>query len=144
MSTTTTTAKAPTKTTTITADEALNFILRKLKAEGPARFDRDGFDFWVSDYTTRYLEEVQGVRPRPPIEDQRTYDASPPFFDAAWELCRRGVARPSVRNSFMQWAARYSTGGGYTLTEVGAEWLAGIGDAPLSIRADWGPFARNG
>ena len=131
-------------TTAISVDDALNFILKKLRTEGPAKFDRDGFDFWVSDYTTRYLDEIQGVRPRPPIEDQRTYDASPPFFDAAWELCRRGVLRPSVRNSFMQWAARYSTGGGNTLTQSGAEWLAGIGDARLSVRDDWGPFARSG
>ncbi len=128
-------------TATISVDEALNFILRTLKTEGPAKFDRDGFDFWVSDYATKYLEEVQGVRPRPPIEDQRTYDASPPFFDAAWELSRRGITRPSVRRSFMQWAARYSTGGGYTLTEIGAAWLDGIDDAPLSIRSEWGPFA---
>lgn len=128
-------------TTRIGVDEALNFILRKLKAEGPARFDRDGFDFWVADYAARYLEEVEGVRPRPPIEDQRTYDASVPFFDAAWELARRGVLRPSVRNSFMQWAARYSTGGGYTLTGIGAEWLAGLDETPLSLRSDWGPFA---
>ena len=128
-------------TTRISVDEALNFILRKLKSEGPAKFDRDGFDFWVSDYAARYLEEVEGVRPRPPIEDQRTYDASVPFFDAAWELARRGVLRPSVRNSFMQWAARYSTGGGYTLTEIGAEWLASLDETSLSVRADWGPFA---
>jgi hypothetical protein len=128
-------------TTTISVDDALNFILTKLKSEGPARFDRDGFDFWVSDYAARYLEEVQGVRPRPPIEDKRTYDASVPFFDAAWELARRGVLRPSVRNSFMQWAARYSTGGGYTLTQIGAEWLAGLDGSPLSIRGSWGPFA---
>ena len=127
--------------TAIIVDDALNFIVTKLRTEGPARFDRDGFDFWVSDYAARYLEEVKGVRPRPPIEDQRTYDASVPFFDAAWELARRGVVRPSVRNSFMQWAARYSTGGGYTLTEIGAEWLAGLDDARLSIRSDWGPFA---
>jgi hypothetical protein len=80
------------------------------------------------------------VRPRPPIEDQRTYDASVPFFDAAWELARRGVLRPSVRNSFMQWAARYSTGGGYTLTQIGAEWLAGLEDTRLSVRSDWGPL----
>lgn len=127
-------------TTTISVDDALNFILTKLKTEGPAKFDRDGFDFWVSDYAARYLEEVQGVRPRPPIEDKRTYDASVPFFDAAWELARRGVLRPSVRNSFMQWAARYSTGGGYTLTQIGAEWLAGLDGTRLSIRGDWGPF----
>lgn len=127
--------------TAISVDDALNFIVTKLRTEGPAKFDRDGFDFWVSDYAARYLEEVKGVRPRPPIEDQRTYDASVPFFDAAWELARRGVVRPSVRNSFMQWAARYSTGGGYTLTEIGAEWLAGLDDARLSIRSDWGPFA---
>ncbi|MEK0082601.1 hypothetical protein [Benzoatithermus flavus] len=128
-------------TTTISVDDALNFILTKLRTEGPAKFDRDGFDFWVSDYAARYLEEVQGIRPRPPIEDQRTYDASVPFFDAAWELARRGILRPSVRNSFMQWAARYSTGGGYTLTQIGAEWLAGLDGTRLSIRDDWGPFA---
>ena len=34
----------------------------------------------------------------------------------------------------------FATGGGYTLTEIGAEWLAGLGEAPLSIRANWGPF----
>jgi hypothetical protein len=83
-------------TTSIGVDDALNFILRTLRAEGPARFDRDGFDFWASDYAARYLEEVLGVRPRPPLEDQRTYHASVPSFDAAWELARCPLPRPVV------------------------------------------------
>jgi hypothetical protein len=127
-------------TTTVGVDDALNYILQHLRTKGPATYGQDGYDFTVRDMTVRYLREVAQLRPAPEVEDERTYAASAAFFDAAWELSRRGVLRPSVRTSFMQWAARASSGGGYTLTQIGAEWLAGLGDTRLEIRAAWGPL----
>jgi hypothetical protein len=127
-------------TPTVAVDDALNYILQQLRTKGPASYGQDGYDFTVRDMTVRYLKEVLRLSPAPEVEDERTYAASPAFFDAAWELARRGVLRPSVRSSFMQWAARASSGGGYTLTRVGAEWLAGLGDTRLELRAAWGPL----
>ncbi len=122
-------------------DAALAYILRKLREQGPATHGQHGYHFTVVDLASRYVAEVLGKRHPDPIENADAYAASTPLYDAAWELARRGIVRPSVHNSFMQFDAYQSTGGGYTLTVIGAEWLAAQGDARLSLREPWGPFA---
>ncbi len=128
-------------TTTIDGDEALAFILRSLRERGPAQHGQHGYHLTVVDLAARYVVEVLGERHPDRRENDSTYAVSTAFYDATWELARRGILRPSVHSSFMQFDAFQATGGGYTLTAVGAEWLAGLGDERLSLRASWGPFA---
>ena len=98
----------------------------------------------------RYMERARsdmlkcaGIDQREAFESgEGVYAVSEPLYDAAWELARRGVLRPSPRQSVMQFAAFNATGGGYTLTEAGREWLATTSDAKLRLRDPWGPFER--
>lgn len=61
------------------------------------------------------------------IGDQFEYDEqiqySPVFFDAAWELCRRGILRPGVRVVGAQATKEGGSGGGFCLTAFGRKWI---------------------
>lgn len=124
------------------AETALNFILQTLRKEGPAGHGLFGYHMTVIDMTVRWRRATEGDIPGNAVESRRTYEVSPPFYDAAWELARRGILRPSVRNSLPQWSAFNFAGGGYSLTEAGEAWLATLGDKPLVLLDRWGPFAH--
>jgi hypothetical protein len=124
------------------AEEALNFILAELRARGPATHGQHGYDLTVMDMAVRWRRAKEpGLRGNL-VDSERTYAVSVPFYDAAWELARRGVLRPSVRTSFMQWSGFNAAGGGYTLTAIGQSWLERLGAAPLQLLDPWGPFER--
>lgn len=53
----------------------------------------------------------------------------PYFYEAAWELCRRGIVRPGVRNRHSQAVAD----GGYCLTVAGRQKLAELQDDEIII-----------
>jgi len=48
---------------------------------------------------------------------------APPFLDAAWELCRRGILRPGVRTWNLQSTDSGSAGFGFSITPFGRTWL---------------------
>lgn len=127
----------------LSTDDALNYILQSLRVQGPASHGQNGYHVTVTSLATRYVREVLARKHPDPVENEDTYAVSIALYDAAWELARRGVVRPSVHTSFMQWDAFHAAGGGFTLTAVGAEWLAQLGDKPLALRGRWGPFAES-
>ena len=55
------------------------------------------------------------------------------FYAAAWELCRRGILRPSVRDVTGQ--SDGGSGNGYSVTPTGERWLASA-DPGLHIRTE--------
>lgn len=56
-------------------------------------------------------------------------ELSPIFYEAAWELCRRGIVRPGVRRSGEQAVDE----GGYSLTVAGRAALANLDTATILI-----------
>ena len=48
---------------------------------------------------------------------------SPMFFDAAWELCRRGILRPGIKTTGAQATEEGNAGVGYCITPFGKKWL---------------------
>jgi hypothetical protein len=56
-------------------------------------------------------------------------ELSPIFYEAAWELCRRGIVRPGVRRSGEQAVEE----GGYSLTVAGRAALANLDTATILI-----------
>lgn len=124
----------------LNTDEALNYILKWLREPGPAMHGQHGYHATIVSLAEHYVREVLGKQHPDTVENEDTYSVSTALYDAAWELARRGIVRPSVQNSFMQFAAYNAAGGGFTLTAIGAEWLTGLNDEALSIRGRWGPF----
>ena len=55
--------------------------------------------------------------------DQLLPKISPPFYEAAWELCRRGILRPGLKHYGAQATEGGGSGDGYSVTPLGREWL---------------------
>ncbi len=111
-----------------TLDEAIIFTLAQLR-------DLDGTGAAVSSVRTRspgstYGYDVyaptlarkwaHGAFDNPTLWERAARDASSIFFEASWELCRRGILRPGVRATAEQGV---NDGGGFCLTSQGKEWL---------------------
>ncbi len=81
-------------------------------------------------YTRRGAEVMaQRLRPDDPFRDELIRDLSPVFYEAAWELCRRGIVRPGVTRTGEQAVEE----GGYSLTAAGRAALPNLDAASLLI-----------
>jgi hypothetical protein len=103
-------------------DQAIAILLELLRA-GRAR--SYGYDLYPWEGAREAVRQMQRERPQdrsvqPPNEEQKTLELSPVFYEAAWELCRRGIVRPGVRRAQDQAVPD----GGYSLTSAGRAALA--------------------
>lgn len=111
-----------------TLDEAIIFTLAQLRdsegGEGAAAGARRspgstyGYDIYAPTLARKW---ALGAYENPTQWDRAARDASGVFFEATWELCRRGILRPGVRAIMEQGV---NDGGGFCLTESGRQWLA--------------------
>lgn len=104
-------------------DEAIAILLDLLRN---GRAQNYGYDLYA-----RTGAEV-AARQRHPHEhylDGPVRELSPIFYEAAWELCRRGIVRPGVRRSGEQAVDE----GGYSLTVAGRAALANLDAATILI-----------
>lgn len=76
---------------------------------------------------------LRRIRPILALVEQEARELSAVFYDAAWELCKRGIVRPDVRRTGDQ-AAEDS---GYSLTAAGRAALANL-DATTMLLAQPG------
>lgn len=120
-------------------DDALNYLidqLAKIPGPGPgqanARAGRaHGSDVWIDLVSGQYWNEARSMAILNLSQDEKEPFVAP-FYDAAWELCRRGVLRPGAsvpagQTSTSQMGARVNAaaffGDGYSLTRWGREWV---------------------
>ncbi len=106
-----------------TVDDALQFIITCLRSQDSRRITGNyGYDVYIPRICRAYAHQVEGVA-NSEIERRSQELSGGVFYDAAWELCRRGVLRPSVRNRQEQSTDVGSAGGGYSITTLGEAWL---------------------
>ena len=80
-----------------------------------------GYDVYMLNPMRAYYQETQkSDLTRNPRAAQ---ELAPPFLDAAWELCRRGILRPGIRTYNVQATADGSSGFGFSITPFGRVWL---------------------
>lgn len=103
----------------MTDDDALKFIIYALREKGEAGFCQYGYGVWLPHIILKQLD-----LPLREYNSKPVSDASPHFYTAAWELCRRGILRPGVRTLGEQATDSGSAGDGYTVTPFGKTWLA--------------------
>ncbi|MGC2603170.1 MAG: hypothetical protein WA384_17725 [Rhodomicrobium sp.] len=99
-------------------DEAISSTLNTLSnyAGGGGRREY-GYDLWAPAVARSWvISERVNERER----DRAAREASGVFYEAAWELCRRGLLRPGVHTAQAQ---GIDDGGGYCLTAYGRQWL---------------------
>ncbi len=77
-------------------EDALNYMIDLLR--DPINIESPGKDYEID---LRRVIEVYLTRPEGMDRgemDRQALELSPQFYAAAWELCRRGIIRPGVRN----------------------------------------------
>lgn len=101
-------------------DDSTALLIRFLRNPEYGDKSRFGYDFYVPNLLRHDLER-QGIRSHDLEHKLREY--MPAFYAAAWELCRRGIIRPGVREFGAQSTDEGSAGDGYSLTPFGERWL---------------------
>jgi hypothetical protein len=110
-------------------DDAQQFIVEKLR-QPHANQSEYGYAIYLPKIVSIYLEEIEKI-PEHLLNrgsHPRFRAVMPAFCDAAWELCRRGILRPSVQALSDPGTAN---GLGYSLTAVGLRWINETGPKTL-------------
>lgn len=108
-------------------DDALQFLIKYLKEpRTPREGQAYGYDLYIPNVCRAFSMQVEGLTiHQHQLEiEQRIPELSAVFYEAAWELCRRGIIRPGVRRHREQVTDDGSGGDGYSLTSRGRSWLA--------------------
>jgi hypothetical protein len=110
-------------------DDAVNFILLFLKdpavRQPVAPYGNPGYDVFLSNLVRAYLVHTvpPGQLQLEPMFHQRREELEV-FLDAAWQLCRRGILRPGVRDLQQQGNGHGHAGQGFSLTSYGRAWIS--------------------
>lgn len=103
-------------------EDAESLLIRWIREHPASQYSNYGYDIYIPNVIRWHLEH-SGVRDHP--ETMRQIRAlSSLFYAAAWELCRRGIIRPGVREMGLQATEGGSAGDGYSITPFGEEWAA--------------------
>lgn len=116
----------------IPEEDALGFIIAWLKS--PQQYNNstglltDG-TFYLPDVITAYLQRLMAdEQRRNPPQGMTSYELdhvknSSPFYDAAWQLCRRSILRPGISFSRQIQTGGEIVGARFAVTPYGKIWL---------------------
>ena len=106
-------------------EDAERLIIRWIREKPRVGYSNYGYDVYLSNVICWYLHE-SGERDQQAVLDPELSIPTlwPAFVAAAWELCRRGVIRPGVRQLHTQSTEQGSAGEGYSVTPFGVQWAA--------------------
>jgi len=97
-------------------EDAESILVRWIREKPRTSYASYGYDVYVPSVIRWHLgEQLPGV-------ERQIRELSGDFYDAAWELCRRGIMRPGVRSSGLQATEDGSAGNGYSVTPFGRQW----------------------
>lgn len=123
-----------------TEEDAFHCIVRFLTDAKADRGTRYGYDLYLTSVFDYYIAKSGGsAHPNPRGEYPRI---SPVFYSAAWDLCRRGILRPGVRQFGGQTTDGGSGGDGYSITPFGRTWLSESGGKYDYVPTEPGRFAE--
>ncbi len=112
-------------------DDAIRFLIDYLRNPRPTQYSNYGYGIYLPEVLRRYVLEVENLRNGE--VDRRMVALSPVFYDAAWELCRRGILRPGLARHGGQATEGGGSGDGYAITELGRAWLANADELFLTV-----------
>lgn len=102
-------------------EDALTYIIDWVRNNrGSSQYSNYGYDIYIPNVIRSHL--IAKGTGHVEVETQIT-GLSPVFFDAAWELCRRGIIRPGVRKLGAQATNEGSAGSGFSVTPFGRQWI---------------------
>src|SRR5215472_4907351 len=103
--------------------EAIAVLIALLQRDQAREYGYDLYARCGADYV------AQRLYPNEHHREPRVRELSPVFYEAAWELCRRGIVRPGIRRSGDQAVEE----GGYSLTEAGRAALPNLDETTILI-----------
>jgi hypothetical protein len=103
----------------LTLDDAISFTISDLqRTVGQTNRNEDyGYDIWPPNVAGRWVARQNNGHNFQ--NETAVRGCAPVFYDAAWELCRRGIVRPGVKTT----GAQAIDDGGYSLTQQGRIWI---------------------
>jgi hypothetical protein len=105
-----------------TVDDAIGAIMELIRTR-PNEIRNYGYDVYLPRVWSLYAIDSKIVNPGDLYLTDRGGLRTPgTFYAGAWELCRRGILRPSIRDSTGQ--SDNGGGNGYSITPAGERWLA--------------------
>lgn len=104
-----------------TVEDAFARIVSAMHVPGGATDSNLGYDLYIPKVISAFIQETQS---KGNGDAEKFQEISTPFFDAAWELCRRGVVRPGIRALNENQSAVGGAGAGFAITPFGRNWLA--------------------
>lgn len=107
----------------MTYDDAYLILVDQLRKGKHVAHSQYGYDVYIPYLISNYLKSENPRFEYNEIQRQ-TIELSPYFYAAAWELSRRGILRPGVRQMNTQVTDDGSGGAGYSITPAGRQWLA--------------------
>lgn len=96
----------------IKQEDAIQQIIDWIRKGCPSSYTKYGYEVYIPNLLHTYTSDAR--------EQDRI---SSVYFDAAWELCRRGILRPGVKVVGAQATSHGSGGGGFSLTAFGKKWI---------------------
>jgi hypothetical protein len=134
---------------TLSIDDAIALFVQKLRTapaisaaydDPNARHTTEGCDVRVADVLGEWWHREHRNKLPMPNPGEEDYA---PFYDAAWELARRGILRPgpafpALRN--VMGGPRSTEADGFSLTEIGRQWISKY-DQEVPFPVDPGRFA---
>jgi len=103
-------------------DDAMGLLLRWLRSPDHGDYSRYGYGVYLPSIVRTYLQKEKGIRSDIEIEPILR-ETMPVLYACAWELCRRGILRPGIREYGAQVTDDGSAGNGYSITPFGQSWL---------------------
>lgn len=107
-----------------TVDDAIAYLLDYVRTPRPTGgYPNYGYEIYLTNVIAAYLREIEHDHAQNNHDSARAREITPTFFDAGWELCRRGVLRPGLLRAGGQATDLGASGYGYAVTQRGRQWL---------------------
>ncbi len=124
----------------LTTGDAVAFIVRGLR-EGDNKLAFQHSDVYIPHVIQSYLSSAMGRAVEAKEATLRLPDLGPFFYDAAWELCRRGILRPGYEPPKASRAPGERGPNFYLPTTSGLNWLEEATQYDLAL-LEQGRFAK--
>lgn len=103
-------------------EQARDLLFEWMRNPNHGKYSSYGYEIYLPNLAAAYLERERDIS-----DTLKCFDIfneySAVFYDAAWELCRRGILRPGLKNSGGQATPDGASGNGFSITEFGKQWL---------------------
>lgn len=99
---------------------AFQYLVEKM-GESPRIFEGYGYDLYLPKSMRKFAGEVEKLQHNE--SERRAMELSPYFYEAAFELVKKGVIRYGITKHNEQHTQDGSAGNGYSLTTFGESWL---------------------